>query len=431
MCRKILIFVILFISPLFFAAGAPRYVVADSASHLPLPHASIYDRHGKAVGITDARGNMPEVAPERYPLTVRYLGFFDKKIPAVARDTVFLREDFNMLPEVVIETKGQRLLHIVAYVHEYSTLTTYSDTISLFREKMVDYMLPADPKSKFKGWRTTRTLSCKSYYRFTDYTGLDSVSDSHQNHFSWADWIGIAPDTGLPPVLKKSESATDTIRGRYSPAEIWSRNGDSVNVEIDVLADSLSRKWVPNLRGFFNNNLEFEQFRVNFEYSDVIGETITPADLTKYSFNIESQGRGYNMFDFNRQYVPVFVSTSAEVYVLDKEYISLKEAKKWYKRDFNDDCIDIFIPAEAAALQPSVTELIERVNNIDKEGIRLKRQPDRRLVSPYLTNDNFKFGKRVLALLKTITGISAYKSKRNLNRRWNEFTERQKQRNCK
>lgn len=71
---------------------------------------------------------------------------------------------------------------MLAYVREYSTLSTYSDTVTLFREKMVDFMIVPDRKMKFRGWTSPRLLTSRSYYRFTDGEGLDSVSDRFNNH---------------------------------------------------------------------------------------------------------------------------------------------------------------------------------------------------------------------------------------------------------
>ena len=120
------------------AAQARPVVVADSASRVPLPNASVYDRNGRAIATTGRRGVLPPVAERSYPLTIRYLGFEDKILESAPTDTVFLREFAEELPEVVIETRNRRVFHILAYVREYSTMTTLSDTIFLFREKMVD-----------------------------------------------------------------------------------------------------------------------------------------------------------------------------------------------------------------------------------------------------------------------------------------------------
>ena len=40
-----------------------------------------------------------------------------------------------------------------------------------------------------------RILTCKSYYRFTNRNGLDSVSSASHHHFSWSDWIGLASES--------------------------------------------------------------------------------------------------------------------------------------------------------------------------------------------------------------------------------------------
>lgn len=415
------------------AAAAPRadVVVVDSVSLVPLPDASVYDRHGKAVGVTDRRGILPHIAPRSYPLTIRYIGFDDKTVASADCDTIFLHENYSELPEVVVESSRRKVLHILAYVREYSTMATFTDTVSLFREKMVDYMITPDRKMKFKGWSTPRILSCKSYYRFTDSAGLDSVSDVSNNHFSWADWIGVAPETPLPDALSGADAATATVRGKYSATETWTKQNDRIRVDVDVLADTAGRKWVPNLSGFFRQGLDFERFRVKFEYEDVVGDSVSPGDLSRYSFEIESNGRGHEMFMFNRHNEPFSVNTSAEVYILDREYITVKEAKRWAALNIDLNELGIYVPADAPALQPWVENLICRVNNIDKEMIRLNVAPDRNLVSPFKGRNCFSIGYRLLSMLKTVTGITRYKYNRNLKRRWNDFRSGQMQKNNK
>ena len=181
-------------------------------------------------------------------------------------DTIFLSENVSELPEVIVESRRNRVLHILAYVREYSTLATYTDTVFLFREKMVDYMFSTDGETKFRGWSTPRILTCKSYYRFTDENGLDSVSDASHYHFSWSDWIGLEPKVSLPNKLRNTKIVTDTLHGKYSPTEIWDRIDDRLKIEIDVLSDTASRKWVPNLSGFFRRDLEFDKFKVKYNY---------------------------------------------------------------------------------------------------------------------------------------------------------------------
>lgn len=412
------------------ADAAARFVVADSLTRSPLANASVFDSSGKFIGTGNSAGIVSCASETDYPLTIRYMGFHEKLVPRATADTVFLRENISELPEVVVEAKQKKMLHILAYVREYSTLATYTDTVSMFREKMVDFMLPSAPGTSVKGWRVPRVLNSKSYYHFTNADGLDSVSDRCSHHFSWADWIGIPPTTAIPQSLVGIDRGTDTIHGKYSAAEIWSRNGDRMSIDVDVIADTISRRWVPNLSSFFkNDNVDFERFGLRFNYGDVVSDKIGALDLTGYSFNIESRGRGHSMFQFHRYDRPFFVTTYTEVYILDKEYISVKEAKKWQNRKFDSDDIAIYEPMEAPGLQASVLALIDRVNNIDSDHVRMSLAPDYRLKSRHVVKRNFHIGQRALFVLKQVTGITYFKSHKNFNRRWKQFTREQINRN--
>lgn len=408
---------------------ASDVIIADSITHIPLPNASVYDRNGTAIGLSSNKGVLPKFSKDSYPITVRYLGFQEKMVTEECSDTIFLCENVSELPEVIVNSRGHRLLHSLAYVREYSTLTTYTDTIFLFREKMVDYMTPTNEKVRFRGWTTPRTLTSRSYYRFTNNNGLDSVSDESNHHFSWSDWMGLAPNISLPVKLRDVKLATDTVYGKSTPTEIWDRNNDRLSIDIDVLSDTTSRKWVPNLAGFFRKNLEFEKFKVKYNYNNIISDTVTALDFTGYTFDIESRGRGHNMFRFNKPDEPVFVSTKAEIYILDQELITVKEAKKWDKREFDIDTIFIYEPLDAPELSPATLSLIDRVNRIDKDSIKLDFQPDRRMISHNLGCRNVRVGRRALSLLKQVSGVTLYKSHKNIKNNWNSFKKEQLQRN--
>ena len=195
------------------------------------------------------------------------------------------------------------------------------------------------------------------------------------------------------------------------------------------MADTVSRKWVPGLANFFRKGLDYEKFKIIFNYDNVIGDSISKLDLDGYSFSIESKGRGREMFRFNKINEPFFVSTNAEVYILDKEYITVKEAKKWDNRDFDVDEIGIYEPLDAPPLSLSTSNLIERVNHLDKNKIRLNFLPDHKLIGSNSERRNFRIGRRALFLLKQVTGITLYKSHKNFNNNWNRFRKKQIGRN--
>lgn len=408
---------------------ASEVIVVDSATNVALPNASIYDKDGTPVGLSNSKGVIPKIARSHYPITVRYLGFNDKSVMYGSNDTVFLSESVSELPEMIVESSRHRVLHILAYVREYSTLSTYTDTIFLFREKMVDYMLPSDNKVKFDGWSSPRVLTCKSYYRFTNNNGLDSVSDTSQHHFTWSDWIAIPPEVSMPMRIKSSRISADTLFGKYNPTEIWRRNNDRIRIDIDVLADTISRKWVPKLAYFFRRGLDYNKFKVSFNYDNIEGNSLSGFDLDGYSFTIESKGRGREMFRFNKINEPFFVSTNAEVYILDKEHITVKEAKKWEKRDFDVDEIGIYEPMDAPQLSAAILDLVERVDLLDKHKIRLDFMPDHRLMGSNSGRRNLRIGRRALLLLKQATGITFFKSHKNFNNNWAKFRKEQIRKN--
>lgn len=399
-------------------AEARVVVIADSSTCQPLSGASIFTKSGTFAGTTGRKGRLPYIPAPDFPITVRYMGYRERTVDAEMPDTIFLVENPSELAEVVVSSKAQKALHILAYVREYSTLSTYTDTVFMFREKTVDYMIPTDIKSRFRGWRSPRILYSKSYYRFTNSHGLDSVSDACAHHFSWADWMEILPETSLPRKIALNEVATDTVFGKYSPTETWIRQGDRLRLDLDILADPGSRKWVPNLSAFFSNGLDYERFNVQVNYENFVGNSVSPLDLTGYSFNIESNGRGREMFMFNRTDQPIYVTTYGEVYIVDKEFITISEAKKWDAGEIGGEEIGIIEAREAPPLQEAVVELIGRVSQVDHDKIRLAIKPDQRLVSHRVVRS---FGAELLSRLKNIFGIANILGKRKQEQNWRNF----------
>lgn len=391
-------------TPVEALAGETRTIVIDSISGEPLGGASVFDRKGGMLGTCSPKGALPFVPAGAYPVTVRCLGYAERVIDSGAEAVVRLKELSRELPEVVVDARRNEVLHMLAYVREYSTLSTYTDTVILYRDKWVDFMLPQRDKKKFKGWRMPRVLSSKSYYRFTNGSGMDSVSDRFNQHFSWSDWVGVVDRVPVPPRLIDSCNAVDTVFGKYSPTETWRKKGNDVSLDVNVLADTVSRHWMPDMSLFFRNNIDFECVKVRYRFTDaLVSDYLSASGLTGISVNIESNGRGRDMFQFNRRDEPFFVSTYAEIYFADKEYVSLKEAKEWEKFSFNHIDFGLLpLPDDVPELQPDIAGLIARVGNIDHDGLRIATEPDRRLAGLDLTPLTLK-----QRILKRLKGLAA------------------------
>lgn len=338
----------------------------------------------------------------------------------------YAKQKVTELPEVTVSTSKKLMLHVLAYVREYSTLTTYTDTVTLFREKMVDFMLPIGSKVKYPGWKIPRVIKSESYFQFTDANGLDSVSDTSRHIFSWSDWMGLPPDAYLPKSFQKGTAVTDTVFGKFSPTEIWHRKGDDISLEVNVLADTLSRRWVPNLRPFFRDeNVEFENFKMKLNYSNVLDKRLQRRDLMKFTYTVDAKGRGHSMFRFNRRDENYYATTEGEMYVLDLEYISEKEAKKWGKGEYDSTETEIIMPSDAPPLSDETLALIDRVQHIDKRFEIIRSAPDRNLLR---IERKRNWGQNALRYIKNITGISDFNAERKRNKEYNKLRDAYKKR---
>lgn len=295
------------------------------------------------------------------------------------------------LPEVTVyDSPKLKVTHIVAYVREVSTLTTYTDTVLMLREKVVDFMLPRSKKVKYQGWTAPRTLQGASYYRFTNQNGLDSVSDRYHQYFSWSDWIGLAPATPRP--------LFDTIPGRYGPSEIWTQTDSDASITVDVTADTYGRRWVPELSGYFARDVDFDRLRLRYDYDPNSLAPGDPMDIIHYSYEIESDAAGRVIPPTGRLHDPCYISTKADVTIIDKKNITLKEAKKWDDRKYFLSRIDEFADCDIPELPDEMQLLVERVNAIDHTKVRTGFVPDHRLAGPHIKHEKVSFGRRLLQM---------------------------------
>lgn len=285
------------------------------------------------------------------------------------------------LPEVKVDTRHRPILHLTGYIRELSTMSSSSDTLMLYREKWVDFMIPTGKEKRYQGWTDPRLLKTKSYYKWTDAWGRDSVSDRANHHFSWSDWVSLPKRMNFPALIAGSRLGTDTVMGRYSPTEIWRKDTAGVNVTVNVLADSTRRKWTPRLSGPLWRDTEFERLVMDYRFSDTDTFAVRPQNLDRLSCSIESMGRGHDMFMFKNYQDPIlYVSTYFDLTITDREYITVKDARRHEKDQMLaiQDAMMIF-ESERVPRDSIITDLIARVNAIDHDSRRLGMELDSRV----------------------------------------------------
>lgn len=352
-------------------------VVVDSKNRQPVNKASVLDRKGKLIGFSSEDGSLPDIPLSSYPVSIRCIGYKPASLEKPADRFIILEENTFNLPELLVDSKKHQVLHLVGYLREYSTLESYYDTIFLFREKTVDFMIPTKRVKRYEGWTRPRVLASKSYYHFTNMEGLDSVSKYYDQIFSWSDLAGIFKSVSLPEKLKYAESATDTVFGKYSPSSIWRKNGENVFLRNDMLADKDEHKWTPDHFKLFSMAVDFTKFITHYACTDVNSNVVLADNISMLSYNIESQGRVLDLRRLFHSDDPIFMNTYAEIYITDREYLSVSQASKWEKDPPLGDEIGINPPAEAPELQPEILDLIERVENFDYETHRINTKTDR------------------------------------------------------
>lgn len=291
---------------------------------------------------------------------------------------ICMADNIHELPAVTVYPLKKYAIHMLGYVREYATLSSYVDTIVLFREKKVDFLIPSAKAKNITGWYRPRLLASRSYYRFKNIHGLDSVSDSFRGHFSWSDWIELPPTARLSSALSEVESGIDSLSAHNNIiSQIWTKQQDNVNVHVNILAGNNNRSWVAPIARAFMDDLDFSSMTLDCRYEDITGEILTPDLLSYYTLNLSSAGRGDALTHAFKTLGQVYIDSKVELYITDRTILSEKQARKLIKQEVEDK--SIIPPSDAGTLSPEVQSLVARVNGIDKDYLRRNIIPDSRL----------------------------------------------------
>lgn len=344
-----------------FRADAFRLV--DASTNAVLPLASITDRNGNVVGMTDKNGEIPTLQPGSYPVTFNYMGYAPFELMSAANGDIKMSQRDYSLPEIVITPGSRPLLHLTGYMRELFSVLSPTDSVTLFRERVVDFMFPIE-KSKVKGWKKARELASRSYVKMTDSSGLDSISDHHEYEYMLlGDLYNLIPeDLSIPQAIAGNDVACDTIMGKYYPKIIWWKNGNVTRWIVDGLADEKNHMMSPWVLKVFGLTTDFTDVSKNYVFNSPDGDRISPSDLKQASVTINMLAKGKlfkNSFDSKS---PVHVRTYVELYLTDREFLSDDEGKEIKKSAPAIKPSEIQAPVDAAPLHPAIQQIVERYN---------------------------------------------------------------------
>ena len=159
-------------------------VVVDSADGTPLPLATVFNRCGTIVGMTDANGNMPNLVNPALPLTIRYMGYNPLIIDSLNADSLPMTASAYELPEITVQPVDRPVTRMVVYVRQYASMTTSTDTVDMYADYMGDLRWARKGVKKFKRWdgRLTRTSPVRAYVHKSNAT-TDSIGFPSQEEF--------------------------------------------------------------------------------------------------------------------------------------------------------------------------------------------------------------------------------------------------------
>lgn len=336
-------------------------VVRDAETEAVLPSASVFDKNGSFVCITDENGMLPDISPRLYPLNVRYLGFLPADVESPAVEEVKLQPSDYELADVEIVSESHNNLHMLGYLRMYSSQEAGADTVFGFKEMIVDYMMPVGKKNKVKGWLSPRVLASREVYRFFNDRGLDSVSGTNDNFIHW-NLAGLTDKSRkLPVKLVDDATRRDTVMGKYGPKQVWWRIGDKYYAKLDVLADEEGHVLSDSFDSFLGMGKDVTRKEGLFIFDDEDGShvgSVAKMDRLTYNFDATMKGRLFKKYLFESD-VPVDTHTYGELFIFEKQYLTKDEANDVKKHP--PVIREIKAPEGAIPLHPAIQPLFERL----------------------------------------------------------------------
>lgn len=348
------------------AADGAKIHLVDGKSGERLVLASILDKKGNVVALTDADGAIPVLSSASFPVTFTYIGYEPLELKRLPDKDVPLDRKEIELSEITVTPGSRPLLHLTGYLREYASSFGSSDSLTIYREAVADFLIPVE-KTKVKGWRSPRILADNRYMRQTDSKGLDSVSDRVDDLFLWASMTDIFPASGywmtLPEQLAKgSESASATVIDKDKVRHDWLKRGDVTRVNIDVMTKFDGHVYSPAVLKVLGATTDFTEMTGSYVFIDGNGDgRLSPSELSRVCRSLKMTGRGKLWKWAGDSKTPMDMRSYIEIYVTDGEYLTEAEAKELKKNPPFVDSALIEAPAEAPALHSGVRTIVDRI----------------------------------------------------------------------
>ena len=325
---KLLSFVLIVSS--YFSLRAETKII-DATTGQPLPKASIFDKNGVFIAVSDNEGIVPQnISKSSYPISVRYVGYIPLKLISPDLGVVSMDETSYTLPEIVVDEVSRNILYLQVYVREYETAENSKDTIAIFKEQLVDYAIPVG-KAKYKGWKKPRVLSQQEFeYKKIEKknSSIDTLMFKDGGKMRSTNF-NIAQKFKMPESILSGDSTEYVKYGKYYPEEKWTASEGYYIIENDGLASNKDHIHTMNFLGIIGGSQTMDDSHYKFE--KLSKPAVGAENLIEASQNWDLSLRGKLMNKASEQKEDTKISVYSEMYVIDRAYLTADEAKELKK----------------------------------------------------------------------------------------------------
>ncbi|MDE6464714.1 carboxypeptidase-like regulatory domain-containing protein [Muribaculum sp. NM65_B17] len=337
--------------------------VVDKNDNSPLAGATVIDKYGIIIGITDDDGCISVDNQGDMQITIRYMGY--KPVTISPTDTIKLSPATYELSEVIIQPIERPIKRILCFAREYSSGIAGSDTMQYYCEYMAEAFV-ADGKVKgYKSFDARPTAKGYKRYARISKNGNDSIFipkyDDDIAELSWYDFMAFVPtDKIVYPEAIKAGEETDTIYGKYGPQFVFKRKNNIFTKTADVLSNHKNRKWSPFIFKLIGMTVDIDNGTWNLTFADNGSNSVGIQDFISGTYNIHLVGKGKWIKKIFNTTHPIDMNSYLELYPVDLTNCTIDEYKE-FQKDYGR--LSFQYPKDLQPISPAVSRLVKAIED--------------------------------------------------------------------
>jgi len=338
----------------------------DCGDNAPVAGATVIDKSGMILGMTDENGKIAIANDDAFPISVSCIGYEPLSV-AEYKESVVLAPFSYQLNEIVVTPAEKPVIRVVCFAREYSSGITGADTLQLYCEYMTEAFLV---NGKVKGYKKTASKpKAKSVKRYAKITkdGMDSIFSPKRNDditkISWLNFMTFLPEGEhlLIPEAIKNGADSDTIMGKHGPKFTYQMRNGIFTKTADMLSDHKDRKWSPWFLKIIGMTMDIDAGTWSLSFSNKkADEKFSIYDFRCGTYNIHIIGKGKWIKKAFNTTQPIEMHSYLEMYPIEITQSTVEE----YKAMVNDDSgIPFKYPLDIQPLSPVIQQFVEEIDN--------------------------------------------------------------------